>query len=117
MKKSKDYMPEAYLKARGWTDAMIREFGLRPVKLDVNPHFRRKAPMKLYSKYEVMQIEKTREFKQRMKLKKQRAQQLKPRFDEVEQPKHIPADPNSFEAKLRRKVEELKREKTATGTN
>ena len=101
----RDYFPEAGLKARGWTDAMIKEFDLWPVKKVDNPYYRQKAKMKLYSKRRVLAIEKTLEFKERMALKRKRSEALtKP--VEGSLPIEFPTSPEStgFAAKLKERL-------------
>ena len=45
------------LKDRGWTDKMIRDYGLEPDMEKTNPHCRSAAPMKLYDLNRIVRIE------------------------------------------------------------
>ena len=71
------YYCEAALKTKGWTAAMIKEFKLKPVWKLRNPHFPRAGRMKLYRKDNVHHIESTKQFKERMALKRKRGAKLK----------------------------------------
>ena len=42
---------------RGWTDKMVRDYGLEPDVTKTNPHYRSAAPMKLYDLDRVERIE------------------------------------------------------------
>ena len=52
-----DYISLSALKERGWTDKMIRDYGLEPDMEKTNPHYRSAAPMKLYDLNRIAQIE------------------------------------------------------------
>ena len=60
MKKNTDninYISLSSLKERGWTEKMIREYGLQPDREKTNPYYRSAAPMKLYDLNKIIQIE------------------------------------------------------------
>ena len=97
-----EYFPQAGLKSRGWSAAMIRDFLGRADMLVTNPRYRRQARMKLYSKKRVYQIEKTREFKERMKRKDQRGDTRPVISKKINQPSSpIPQDSFVSRAKAR----------------
>lgn len=54
------------IKARGWTDALIRDFLGDPDKLVKNPHYRTAPPCKLYTRARVERTERCPRFKARM---------------------------------------------------
>ncbi len=70
------YYTEAALKNYGWSPAMIKDFGLVPTWRLRNPHYPRAGKMKLYPKSQVHAIEQTKEFKDRIALKRQRAEKI-----------------------------------------
>jgi hypothetical protein len=101
-----EYFPAAGLKSRGWSDAMIRDFLGRADMLVTNPRYRRRAKMKLYAKKRVSQIEKTREFKERMDRKSQRGvARPEIRFDFTQLPADAPKD--SFVSKARERLRQI----------
>ena len=51
------HLSVAGLKARGWTDAAIRQFLGEPDKLVDNPHYKSAAPMRLYALARVEAVE------------------------------------------------------------
>lgn len=55
------------MKARGWTDGLIRMLLGEPDRLKRNPVFSSKAPMKLYSPQRVLLLEQSTEFQDVMK--------------------------------------------------
>jgi hypothetical protein len=105
MKKSywyEEYFPQAGLKSRGWSSAMIRDFLGIADMLVTNPKYRRQSRMKLYAKKRVFQIEKTREFKERMKRKDQRGDTQPVISKKINQPSSpIPQDSFTSRAKAR----------------
>ena len=63
MEKSKQqYITPTGLKARGWTDGMIKKFLGEPDATRDNPHFKCAAPMKLYELKRVEKVEKRKTF-------------------------------------------------------
>lgn len=63
MQQSKQqYITPTGLKARGWTDGMIKKFLGEPDATRDNPHFKRAAPMKLYEMKRVEKVEKRKTF-------------------------------------------------------
>lgn len=57
------YINLSTLKERGWTDSIIKEMKLYPDKTTPNPHIINSAPMKLYNKKRIEELENTEEFK------------------------------------------------------
>lgn len=52
-----NYITLSTLKERGWTDSMIRDYGLEPDKEKPNPHYKCASPMKLYDINRIAHIE------------------------------------------------------------
>ncbi|MBV9689891.1 MAG: hypothetical protein JO202_09290 [Ktedonobacteraceae bacterium] len=52
------------LKARGWTDALVKQFLGEPDATKPNPHYRKAAPMRLYALARVEQAESQEEWQQ-----------------------------------------------------
>lgn len=57
-----DLLSRAELRERGWTDAAIRRFLGEPDQSRPNPHYRRAAPMRLYSAARVHSVETSEAF-------------------------------------------------------
>lgn len=57
------FLLKADLKARGWTDTLIRRFLPQPDDTRENPHYRSGPPMRLYREARVEAVEKTPELK------------------------------------------------------
>ena len=55
--KKENYITLSTLKGRGWTDKMIRDYGLEPDMEKTNPHYNCAAPMKLYDLNKIENIE------------------------------------------------------------
>jgi hypothetical protein len=58
------YISAAGLKARGWTDALIRTHLGAPDRLADNPHYRKAAPMRLYQVSRVETVEASAAFQE-----------------------------------------------------
>ena len=61
-KPKQQYITPAGLKARGWTDGMIKKFLGEPDATRDNPHFKCAAPMRLYELKRVERVEKRKTF-------------------------------------------------------
>ena len=61
-KKAQPELSKAGLKERGWTETLIKNFFPVPTREKANPRYKCAAPMKLYDKIKIEEIEKTPEF-------------------------------------------------------
>lgn len=62
MEKKQENITHTGLKARGWTEAMIKQYLGEPDELKPNPHYKNAAPMRLYSLKRVEKVEKSKKF-------------------------------------------------------
>lgn len=60
--KKQEHITPSGLKARGWTDRMIKQFLGDPDELKTNPYYKSAAPMRLYSMKRVEKVEKSKAF-------------------------------------------------------
>jgi hypothetical protein len=76
-KPEKNYITMSDVKEQGWTSTMINRFLPKPDKIKRNPYYKCVAPMKLYEKAKVEEIEKTEQFKKAYEKAQQRRKSCK----------------------------------------
>ncbi len=77
-----EYFNKSALRKLGWNEAMIKEFKLEPDRYAENPRYSRSWKlMKLYLKSKVNAIMRTKEFKDRVALKRQRSEKIRDGYD------------------------------------
>lgn len=62
MEKKQENITPTGLKARGWTEAMIKQYLGEPDELKPNPYYKSAAPMRLYNLKRVEKVEKSKKF-------------------------------------------------------
>lgn len=62
MEKKQEHITPTGLKARGWSEAMIKQYLGEPDELKPNPYYKSAAPMRLYSLKRVEKVEKSKKF-------------------------------------------------------
>jgi len=62
MDKKQENITPTGLKARGWSEAMIKQFLSEPDELKPNPYYKSAAPMRLYNLKRVEKVEKSKKF-------------------------------------------------------
>ena len=62
MEKKQENITPTGLKARGWTESMIKQYLGEPDELKPNPYYKSAAPMRLYNLKRVEKVEKSKKF-------------------------------------------------------